>query len=227
MKTETILLLQEATKFLDIKLFETSSFIELIFRFLFNSLIVLTMVRYLYYPVARRKDYFFTYILVGTIVFLLCYALVHVDLNIGVALGLFALFGILRFRTVQLPIKEMTYLFMVIGISVINAMAGVNTSYAELLFINVIFLIVAWNVERFWMLRAENTKTIVYEKIDLVKPENRNLLIKDLEERTGLKINRIEIGRIDFIREYTRIRIHYMRGKGVDDHFEDLADDGD
>ena len=143
------------------------------------------------------------------------------------ALGLFALFGILRFRTVQLPIKEMTYLFMVIGISVINAMAGVNTSYAELLFINIILLVVAWNVERFWVLKAENTKTINYEKVDLVRPENRSLLIQDLEERTGLKINRIEIGRIDFTRECARIRIHYSRGKDADDHFDDSGDDGD
>ena len=210
MNKEIILLLQEATKFLDIKLFEASSFIELIFRFLFNSLIVLAMVRYLYYPVARRKDYFFTYVLVGTIVFLICYALVHVDLGIGVALGLFALFGILRFRTVQLPIKEMTYLFIVIGISVINALANKKVSYTELFFTNLAVIAVTFGLERLWLLKHESRKTIIYEKIDLIKPENYQLLLEDLEKRTGLKINRVEVGRINFLRDAARVIIYYF-----------------
>jgi hypothetical protein len=189
-------------------------------------LVVFALVRYLYYPVAKRKDYFFTYILVSTIVFLITFSLINVEtLTIGIALGLFALFGILRFRTRQIPIKEMTYLFLVIGISVINAMITKKTSYVELLFINTMILFVAWMGEKYWMLTKESIKTIVYEKIELVKPENRDKLIEDLETRTGLKINRIEVGRVDFLRDTARLRVFYSPkiNKG---HFEDDEIDG-
>ena len=214
----------------EIQFFETlfldpDALLELVVRFLFNSMVIYLLIRYMYYPVARRKDYFFTYILVGTTVFLLNYALLQIpNLGMGVALGLFALFGILRFRTVQLPIKEMTYLFLVIGISVINSITGQNSTFAVLLFMNIVFLLVAWGGERFWNLHAENSKTIMYGKLDLVKPENRSELIKDLEERTGLNINRVDIGGIDLIRKRVQIRIYYKRNghSGFED-FDDIA----
>jgi hypothetical protein len=226
MITEILAQVTEPASFFGIKLINTSDFLELLFRYLFNSLVVFALVRYLYYPVAKRKDYFFTYILVSTIVFLITFSLINVEtLTIGIALGLFALFGILRFRTRQIPIKEMTYLFLVIGISVINAMITKKTSYVELLFINTMILFVAWMGEKYWMLTKESIKTIVYEKIELVKPENRDKLIEDLETRTGLKINRIEVGRIDFLRDTARLRIFYSPkiNKG---HFEDDEIDG-
>lgn len=200
----------EPSRFFGIELINISGFLELVARFIFNTLVVFALIRYLYYPVAKRKEYFFTFMLVSTIVFLISFSLIKVDkLGIGVALGLFALFGILRFRTRQIPIKEMTYLFLVIGISVINALVTLLTSYVELLFINTMVLLVAWIGEKYLMQSKENSKTIVYEKIELVKPENRVKLIEDLENRTGLKIYRIEIGRINFLRDTARIRIFY------------------
>ena len=226
MITEILAQVIEPARFFGIKLINISDFLELLFRFLFNSLVVFALVRYLYYPVAKRKDYFFTYILVSTIVFLVTFSLINVEtLTVGIALGLFALFGILRFRTRQIPIKEMTYLFLVIGISVINAMITKKTSYVELLFINTMILFVAWMGEKYWMLTKESIKTIVYEKIELVKPENRDKLIEDLETRTGLKINRIEVGRIDFLRDTARLRIFYFP-KNNKGHFEDDEIDG-
>ena len=221
MITEILAQVAEPARFFGIKLMNTSDLMELVARFLFNTLVVFALVRYLYYPVAKRKEYFFTYMLVSTIVFLVSFSLINVDrLTVGIALGLFALFGILRFRTRQIPIKEMTYLFLVIGISVINAMVTKKTSYIELLFINTMVLLVAWIGEKYWMQSNENSKNVVYEKIELVKPENRIKLIEDLENRTGLKIYRIEIGRINFLRDTARIRIFYTP-KSDKDHLED------
>ncbi|MQY79799.1 MAG: DUF4956 domain-containing protein [Bacteroidetes bacterium] len=221
MITEILAQVVEPARFFGIELINTSGFLELVARFIFNTLVVFALIRYLYYPVAKRKEYFFTFMLVSTIVFLISFSLIKVDkLGIGVALGLFALFGILRFRTRQIPIKEMTYLFLVIGISVINALVTLLTSYVELLFINTMVLLVAWIGEKYLMQSKENSKTIVYEKIELVKPENRVKLIEDLENRTGLKIYRIEIGRINFLRDTARIRIFYTP-KFDKDHLDD------
>ena len=153
--------------------------------------------------------------------FLVTYSLVSVaDLSTGVALGLFALFGILRFRTSQIPVKEMTYLFLVIGISVINSMLNGQTSYIELLFINMIVLFVAWVAELFWQKNKMNSKYIDYEKIDLIRPEKRKELITDLQKRTGLNITDVEIGRINFMRDTVRIRI-YFTNEESQNHFDD------
>ena len=216
-----------------IDLIDIPDFSELILRFLFNLLVVLVLIRIIYYSVARRKDYLFTYILIGTVVFLLCYLLENVKLQLGLALGLFAIFGIIRYRTNPIAIKEMTYLFIVIGISVMNALANKKISYSELLFTNFAVIAVTYGLEKIWLLRHESRKTVIYEKIDLIKSKNYNLLIKDLEERTGLKINRIEIGRIDFLRDSARIRIYYFEPSNLvnisdeEDSYMDNNDDGD
>lgn len=193
-----------------IELIDTEDFFELVARFAFNLLIITIAVRFLYYPGAKRKDYLFTYILISTIIFLLCILLDNVKLQIGFALGLFAIFGIIRYRTNPIPIKEMTYLFIVIGVSVINALANKKVSYAELLFTNFIILGITFVLEKVSLVKHESTKIIEFEKIDLIKRENREALIADLEERTGIKINRIEIGRISFLRDTVRIKIYYF-----------------
>jgi len=214
-------LFPELLQIFGIKFINVSSFFELLVRFSFNSIVVLILVRFLYYPVARRKEYFFSYILISSIVFLVTYSLVSVaDLSTGVAIGLFALFGILRFRTSQIPVKEMTYLFLVIGISVINAMLNGQTSYIELLFINMIILFMAWVAELIWQRNKLNSKYIDYEKIDLIRPEKKDELIADLEKRTGLTITDISIGRVNFIRDTVRIRI-YFSDEESQNHFDD------
>lgn len=197
-------------------LFETAlidleDFLELIFRFGFNLLVITLIVRTLYYRTSHRKDYFFTYILISTTIFLLCYLLENVKLELGFALGLFAIFGIIRYRTRQIPIKEMTYLFVVIGVSVINALANRKISYAELLFTNAAIFMVILVIERFLLLKHEERKVIEYEKIDLIVPEKREELIADLEKRVGVKINRIEIGKINFLRDSARILIYFYQ----------------
>ena len=216
-----------------IEVIDIADFLELILRFAFNLLVIVILIRVVYYPIAKRKDYLFTYILIGTVVFLLCFLLENVKLQLGLALGLFAIFGIIRYRTNPIAIKEMTYLFIVIGVSVMNALANKKISYTELLFTNFAVIAVTYGLEKVFLLKHESRKTIIYEKIDLIKPENYQRLLKDLEARTGLKINRIEVGRIDFIRDTARIRIYYFASSNLvnltdeEDTYMDNNDDGD
>ena len=142
----------------------------------------------------------------------------------GFALGLFAIFGIIRYRTDQIPIKEMTYLFMIIGVSVINSLFSKKTGIAEVLFTNAMIVFITYGFEKVWLLKHESSKTIIYEKIDLIKPENYNELYADLIERTGLsKIDKIEVGRIDFLRDTCRLKIYYEE-TGRDINQADLTD---
>jgi hypothetical protein len=133
----------------------------------------------------------------------------NVGVEIGFALGLFAIFGMLRYRTQQIPIREMTYLFLVIGVSVINSLANRRVSYAELLLTNAAIVLVTYLLEKVFLLKTESKKLVFYEKIELIKPEMRAELIADLEERTGLTIHRVDIERIDYLRDAARIYIYY------------------
>lgn len=196
-------------QYLGTPVFDKEDFWKLIIKGLFNFLIILLIVRYIYYPVTKNKDYLFTYFLISLTVFLLCFLLDNVKLELGFALGLFAIFGIIRYRTDPIPIKEMTYLFIVIGVSVINALANKKISYAELFAANMIIVFTTFGLERIWLLRHETRKNITYEKIDLIAPERREELIADLTQRTGLNIVRVEIGRIDFLRDTANIRVFY------------------
>ncbi len=193
-----------------IDLIDVEDLVELIARLAFNLLIVIITVRYLYHNAEGKKEYFFTYIIISITVFMLCITLDNVKLELGFALGLFAIFGIIRYRTMQIPIKEMTYLFLVIGISVINALSNSKVSYAELIFTNLTLLAVTYFLERVLMIGHETRKVINYEKIELIKPENWTELKKDLEERTGLTILRFEIGKIDFLKDTAKIVIYYF-----------------
>lgn len=212
-----------------IELINTPDLFELLIRFSFNFIVVFIAIRVLYYRVRKRRDYLFTFILISTVVFLLCFLLESVKLELGFALGLFAIFGIIRYRTRQIPIKEMTYLFLVIGISVINALSNKKISYAELLLTNVLLLAVTYGLERMMMLRHESRKQIVLEKIELIKPENRAQLKIDLEERTGLNINRVEVGKVDFLRDTARVNIYYFEDENTADDEDDatIEDDED
>jgi hypothetical protein len=205
----------------NIKLIDPEDFLELILRFALNLSVCLVVVRVLYYAAAKRKDYLFTYILISSTVFLLCFLLESVKLELGFALGLFAVFGIIRYRTTTIPIKEMTYLFIIIGLSVINALSNKKVSYAELLFTNMAVVAIIYCLERVWLLKHEGSKRVIYEKIELIKPENYSLLLEDLKERTGLEINRAEVGKINFLRDTADIKIYYFNGIN---NFEDYSD---
>jgi hypothetical protein len=203
------ILLSGGLEFLGTPIFDSEDFWKLITKTVFNLIIITTIVRYIYYPVTKNKDYLFTYFLISLTVFLLCVLLDSVKLQLGFALGLFAIFGIIRYRTDPIPIKEMTYLFLVIGISVVNALSNKKISHAELVFANLLIVFVTYGMERLWLLKAEIRKNITYEKIELIAPERREELIADLKERTGLNISRIEIRRIDFLKDTANLRVFY------------------
>ncbi|NQX97617.1 MAG: DUF4956 domain-containing protein [Flavobacteriales bacterium] len=202
------------------KLIDYDDFFELIIRFTINFSVVLILIRAIYYPINRRKDYLVTFFLINIIIFFVCIVMNDVKMNMAFAFGLFAIFGILRYRTEQLPIKEMTYLFMVIAIAVLNSLAGKKVSFAELMLVNAAIVLASYLLEKVFLLKHESRKSILYEKIENVKPENHYELIKDLRERTGLDINRVQIGRIDFLRDTVKIIIYYYE-KNPQDSFND------
>jgi hypothetical protein len=204
----------EMPEFLNIPLMEWQDFWDLVLRSIFNLLVVLYLVRYMYYKTTPRKDYLFTYIIISQVIFFILFLLENVKLEMGFALGLFAIFGIIRYRTRQIPIREMTYLFLVIGITVINALANRKVSYAELLLTNVAVLVLTYLLEKVFLLKHETKREIIYENVELIKPENRTALIQDLQKRTGLKINRVEIGRVNYLRDSVRLFIYFFERDG-------------
>ena len=158
---------------------------DLLIRFTFNLLVAIIIVRYIYYKKNRRKDYLFTYLLINTMVFLLAFLLADVELKLGFAFGLFALFGILRYRTNPVQIKEMTYLFVLIGISVINSISMDYIPYLVVILSNVLVIIILGILEFALLLSHESSKRIVYEKIELIKEGNREALLQDLKKEPG------------------------------------------
>jgi len=232
----TTIILQEPDKInlAGIEIIDLPSFLELVGRFALNMVVILILVRWLYYSSTKRKEYLFTYILISSLIFLLCYLLAGVKLQIGFALGLFAIFGIIRYRTSSIPIKEMTYLFLIIGVSIINALADTKTSVAEVLFTNFVIIVITFCMEKIWLQKHELSKIIIYEKINLIKPENNQDLLNDLQERTGIrKIKRVEIGKIDFLKDTCTLQIFYdVTGNQVNntdqtDNTKDDTDDDD
>jgi hypothetical protein len=208
------LLVPETVNIAGIDIIDLPGFIEFVLRFALNFAVIMILVRWLYYSSTKRKDYLFTYVLISSIVFLLCFLLESVKLQIGFALGMFAIFGIIRYRTDALPIKEMTYLFLIIGVSVINALTNTETSLIDLLFTNFVIIFITFGLEKIWLLKHESSKLIIYEKINLIREENRDELLKDLQERTGIKkINRVEVGKINFLRDVCDITIYYYSDK--------------
>lgn len=189
-------------------LLDADGFGQLVLRFLFNFIVVGIIIHFFYYPKSRRRDYYFTFSLINISVFFLIFLLGSVKLKIGFALGLFAIFGIIRYRTESVPIREMTYLFVIIAVSVINALA-IQISYAELIATNLIFVLATWLLESNRWLKNISCKLILYDKIQLIKPEKSEELMADLKQRTGINIQKIEIGHIDFLRDVAYIKVYY------------------
>ncbi len=199
--------MNEPITFFDMELMSDDLW-KLIIRFLINLFFLTGIIRYVYYKKTPRKSYLFTFYMISIISFLICFALKKFEMEVGMGLGLFAIFGIIRYRTNPMRIREMTYLFLVIGLSVINALSN-KLSYAEVFFINGIVWIIIYIMENWWLQSNEADKTIIYEKIENIKPVNYDILIADLENRTGLKINRAIVGKIDFLKDTAEIKIYF------------------
>ncbi|MBK9593668.1 MAG: DUF4956 domain-containing protein [Crocinitomicaceae bacterium] len=183
---------------------------ELLIRFGVNMLFITIIIRYIYYRKTSNKDYLFTYYAISVISFMICFALKKLDIDTGMGLGLFAIFGIIRYRTDTVRIREMSYLFIAIGLSVINSLSGKQISILEMVFINGIVTLMVLGLEYWWLMKQETVKTILYEKIENIKPENYKLLIEDLKTRTGLKIVKAEVGKIDFLKDTAQVKIHFI-----------------
>lgn len=192
-----------------IQIINFSSFGHLSLKLLMNLVFTLAIIRFIFYPIYKDRDYIFTTLMINVSVFLVCFLLGSIKLKIGFAFGLFAVFSIIRYRTEQIPIREMTYMFIVIIIAVINSISDKSISLSELLLANTAILITIYIIENNYLSEREFVKVIRYEKIDLIKPENYKLLIADLKERTGFDIKRAAIESIDFLNDTASLRIVY------------------
>lgn len=193
-------------------IFNSHDLWELLFRFLFNFVVIGIIIHFFYYRKSRRVDYYFTFIIISVSIFFLIYLLGSVKLKIGFALGIFAIFGIIRYRTEQVPIREMTYLFTITAISVINALS-IQMSYTQMVATNLVIILVIWGLEASRWLKHTNSKMVLYDRIQLILPEREKELIDDLKKRTGLDIIRVEVGHIDFSRDVAFIKVYYESDK--------------
>jgi len=186
------------------------NFTLLAIRFGFNLISTFFIVVMHYARNSKRKDFYFSYFAISVTVFMLVFLLENVKIELGFALGLFAIFGIIRYRTDAIPIKEMTYLFVIIAVSVINALSKDYFGYLELTFVNILLVGALWVLERILMLRQEDSLQIIYENIENKHESKEAELIADLEKLTGIKIRRYRIDKVDFLRDVARITIYFF-----------------
>ena len=197
-------------------------FYTLLLRLGINLIFMTIIIRYLYYPATKRKDYLFTYYLIGLTTFFLCFGLKKLDIDTGMGLGLFAIFGIIRYRTDAIEIKEMTYLFLIIGLSVVNSLASNKISVAEMAVINFSVVGVTYGLEYLWLVKHLTRKTIVYERIDLITPVKYDEMKADIEKRTGLTLDHFEIGKINFLNDTAQVRLfYYAEEQAMSDYHND------
>lgn len=202
---------------------------ELAIRFFLNLLVCWVLIRFFYYQKSRRRDYFFTFMVFSSAMLMLLYMMGNVEVGVGLTLGLFAIFGVIRYRTETVPIREMTYLFVIIALAAMNGLApvyklvGVATSHAHyelsigtlavMVLSNALVVCLIWVLESPRLLKHTSTKLVLYDRIDLIVPEKRAELIADLEKRVGVKIDNLEIGHVDFLKDAAFIKLYYTLGK--------------
>ena len=199
--------------FLGVPLFDSTSFWTLLLRFVFNFLVCWIIIRCFYYKKSQRRDYYFTFMMFAVVIFLIITLMDNMKMNVAYALGLFAIFGMIRYRTETLRIREMTYLFVIMGVSIINGQA-LTTSYVELFVTNALVILAIWAFEGNRHAKQMSEKVILYDKIDMVKAGREEELKADLEERTGIKIEKMEVGHIDYLRDVAYIKIWYRLAPG-------------
>ena len=203
------------------QIFNFADILPMLWRFVFNTAAVWLITHWLYFPKSRRREYYFTFMLIGISVFFLINLLGGAKIKIEFALGLFAIFGIIRYRTESMPVREMTYLFMIIAMSVINGLSA-NLDCLQLAAVNWLFILMTFLFENIKVKGSMAVKLVQYDRIELIKPERRSELLADLKERTGLDIVKIEIGGIDFLRDMSVIKIYYESDEEstVDSHLK-------
>ena len=190
-----------------------SLFSNIFIRFSFNLFIAFVIIKLIYHRDYKGNDFVFTYFMFNTLIFFFAYILGNLDINMAFGFGLFAVFAILRYRTDPIPIKEMTYLFIVITIGVINALSGNQVVFIELLFANVTIVLLTFLLERHWVNNLPDnglsSKTVVYNNMEMIKPENHQALIDELAQKTGLSIVSCKIGRLNFVENQVNVKLYY------------------
>ena len=188
-------------------------FSNIFIRFSFNLFIAFVIIKLIYHRDYKGNDFVFTYFMFNTLIFFFAYILGNLDINMAFGFGLFAVFAILRYRTDPIPIKEMTYLFIVITIGVINALSGNQVVFIELLFANVTIVLLTFLLERHWVNNLPDnglsSKTVVYNNMEMIKPENHQALIDELAQKTGLSIVSCKIGRLNFVENQVNVKLYY------------------
>ena len=202
--------------------FFDDDFYKMLLRLTINMLFLTAIIRLSYYHFSKKTEFLFTFYLVGIVVFFLCFTLKKYELDLGLALGLFAIFGIIRYRTDPLKVREMTYLFVVIGVSIINALSNKKMSYMEILLANSFISISIYYLDRYWsqqrLTPKEKTipkdfgiKDIIYNSLENIKPEQFDLLKNELENSLGVEILKLDINEIDFEKQTAKIKIRYKK----------------
>lgn len=191
------------------KMMNSFSLEELGLRFGINFIAIYILVRWIYFVRYRNTDFLFTLILFNCVNFLICYLLSGANLEVGFAFGLFAIFSIMRYRTVTLPVKEMGYLFIAVALGLINSLASPQDNYIILIGSNLFIILLAFVLDRVTSIGHNETKEILYERMDLIKPESRQEMIADLRKRTGLPVQSVEIIKINFMEGTAKIKIRY------------------
>lgn len=182
---------------------------NLLIGFIFNLLVAVVIVRFIYFTAKQNKNYVFTFLAFNTAVYFVMSVLTSAEISIGVGFGLFGLFSLLRYRTETMPSREMTYLFVIIALPVLNSILIGNAEWLSLVLANTAVITTLFILEREWGFHYELSQTITYERIELIRAENYDLLLADLRQRTGLPIKRCEVGNINFLRDSAEIKIYY------------------
>lgn len=211
---------EAVSKGMNFRWIDEAGVMEMLIRFGFFMLVLWFIVHFLYYRKTHRRDYFFTLVLLSVSIFFLIYLLGSVKVKIGFALGLFAIFGVLRYRTETIPVREMSYMFGVISLSVINALAE-SLSFVELLIPNLAIALLIWMFETFVLRKNLASKLILYDRIELIDPARREELLEDLTKRTGLNITKLNIGSVDFLKDSAIIKIEYENDGTADKQISD------
>lgn len=187
-------------------------FVAMLIRLFVCLVVNLIIVDRLYYKKSHRRDFYFTFMLISLAIFFLVFFMIFVledmkaKTSIGIGIGLFGIFSIMRYRTDAMPVREMTYLFVIISLSVVNAIAA-SVSMAELLATNLIVVAAIWLCEH--RLKLEPSKLVQYDRLELIKPDRREDLKADLEMRLGLKVRKVEVGAVDMLRDMAVLRVYY------------------
>jgi len=186
-----------------------SDFLNLLLSFTFNLVIAIILVRFIYYPSTHSKRYVLTFLAFNSVIFFVLHFMNSFEISLGVGFGLFAIFTILRYRTDPLPVREMTYLFIIVALPVMNTASADVASWPQLITANLVILALMFCLERGWGFKYDATKRIVYEKIELVRPDRMEELLADLKERTGLDIKRVSVGKINFLKDTAELTLYY------------------